>query len=102
MNSDDHGHIKILLSKLMGEKRITQKDMAKELGISTSTMNSLYNEKTSKIDLHVFARICNYYNVEISKVLRHIPPVKTSEILRHITPSDNIHKYHKRTINRGI
>ena len=36
--------IKVYLSRILGEKRITQKELAQKTGIRPATINEMYNE----------------------------------------------------------
>ena len=50
--------IRILLSARLGERRLTQADLARMTGIRAATINEYYNELTSKISLDHFDLIC--------------------------------------------
>lgn len=43
--------IRIQLSKLLGEKRLTQADIARMTGIRAGTINDLYHEIATRISL---------------------------------------------------
>lgn len=43
--------IKILLSSRLGERRITQADLARMTGIRPSTINELYHEIIERVNL---------------------------------------------------
>ena len=50
--------IRILLSASLGERRLTQADLARMTCILAATINEYYNELTSKISLDHFDLIC--------------------------------------------
>ena len=50
--------IKNHLSKLLGERRWTQADLARKTGIRRATINELYNELTDRVNLEHLDRIC--------------------------------------------
>ena len=43
--------IKILLSKKLGEMRLTQADLARATGIRPNTINELYHELADRVNL---------------------------------------------------
>ena len=43
--------IKILLSKKLGEMRLTQADLARATGIRPNTINELYHELADRVEL---------------------------------------------------
>ena len=57
--------IKNHLSKLLGERRWTQADLARKTGIRRATINELYNELTDRVNLEHLDRICD--------VLEYVP-----------------------------
>lgn len=63
--------IKILLSKKLGEMRLTQADLARATGISYGTMASM--GKNEPVNLKQIDRICKALNCGISDVIEYIP-----------------------------
>ncbi len=50
--------IKIHLSRILGEKRITQTELARQTGIRLSTISDIYNKMTERLNIEYFAGIC--------------------------------------------
>ena len=50
--------IRIQLSKLLGEKRLTQADIARMTGIRAGTINDLYHEIATRISLEHLDLLC--------------------------------------------
>ena len=50
--------IKILLSKKLGEMRLTQADLARATGIRPNTINELYHELADRVNLEHLDLIC--------------------------------------------
>ena len=50
--------IKILLSKKLGELRLTQADLARATGIRPNTINELYHELAERVNLEHLDLIC--------------------------------------------
>lgn len=61
--------IRILLSARLGERRLTQADLARMTGIRAATINEYYNELTSKISLDHFDLICEALDCDLSDLL---------------------------------
>lgn len=61
--------IKILLSKKLGERRISQSQLAKATNIRAATINEYYNELTDRINLVYLDRICEALTVTLTKYL---------------------------------
>ena len=64
--------IKIHLSKLLGEKRITQAELARRTGIRPSTINEIYWELIERINLEHIDLICKELNCDIQDFIEVI------------------------------
>ena len=56
--------IKILLSKKLGELRLTQADLARATGIRPNTINELYHELTERVNCELDELIIRVPNKE--------------------------------------
>ena len=65
--------IKIHLSKLLGERRITQAELANKTNIRPATINEMYHELIERINLSHLNKICKVLNVGINEILEYIP-----------------------------
>lgn len=63
--------IKIHLSRLLGEKRWTQKDLAEATGIRPSTINEWYHEFVTRINLDHVDKICEVLECDISDLIEY-------------------------------
>ena len=61
--------IKILLSKKLGELRLTQADLARATGIRPNTINELYHELADRVNLEHLDLICEALNCGILDVI---------------------------------
>lgn len=75
--------IKIYLSRILGEKRWTQKDLATVTGIRPSTINEWYHEIVSRLNVEHIDKICEALDCDLSDLIEYIPnePKKTGENL---------------------
>lgn len=65
--------IKIKLSAILGERRMSQADLARKTGIRPSTICDIYNEMCDRVNLEHLDRICEYLNCDISDLLEYRP-----------------------------
>lgn len=61
------------LSAILGAKRIKQIELAKITGASTTTINSLYNDRVTKISYDVLNKICKALDCQVSDILTYVP-----------------------------
>jgi len=67
--------IKCHLSKMLGEKRITIKEVHEKTGLSRNTISNIYNEKAKMIDLDTLEKLCCFLNCNISDLLEYVKEV---------------------------
>ncbi|OCZ53780.1 helix-turn-helix transcriptional regulator [Dehalobacter sp. TeCB1] len=65
--------IKIHLSKLLGERRLTQADLARKTGIRPSTINEIYHEVVERVNLEHMDLICEALNCSLVDLIEYIP-----------------------------
>lgn len=65
--------IKIHLSRILGEKRMTQAELARQTGIRPSTINDIYNEMAERLNIEYLDRICEYLDCSITDLIEYIP-----------------------------
>ena len=68
--------VKIHLSKLLGEKRWTQADLARKTGIRPNTISEIYNELIERINIDHIDKICNVLECDVCDLMEHIPDKK--------------------------
>ena len=61
------------LSKILGERRMTQSDLAKKTGIRAATLNELYHEIARGITFDQLDRICEVLECDISQLIEYKP-----------------------------
>lgn len=78
--------IKILLSRRLGELRMTQSDLANMTGVRPTTVGAYYNELTPRINLEHFSLFCKALDCELSDLLVYEPD--ETEKLKYRTGKD--------------
>ena len=68
--------IKIHLSRLLGERRWTQKDLARKTGIRPTTISELYNELVERVSLDHLDKICEALDIDLSELITREPKRK--------------------------
>ena len=61
--------IRIYLSRLLGERRWTQADLARRTGIRPATINDYYNEFAERVNLEHMDKICEVLGCELSELI---------------------------------
>lgn len=50
------------------EKRLTQRRLAIETGIATTTLNRLFKNDFSRVDVNTVEALCNYFGCEVGDI----------------------------------
>lgn len=61
--------VKILLSRKLGEVRMTQAELSRRTGIRPNTISEMYHELCERINLEYLNLICNELNCDLSELL---------------------------------
>ena len=70
--------IKILLSRKLGEMRLTQADLSRLTGIRPNTINELYHELAERVNLEHLDLICEALGCELDELIIRIPNEKSN------------------------
>ena len=65
--------IRVKLSTLLGEKRMTQAELARKTGIRPATINEMYHELCERVNLEHLDLICEALQCDISDLLKYEP-----------------------------
>ena len=65
--------IRILFSKLLGERRWTQMDLSRATKIRPNTINDLYHEMTDRVSLEQLDLICEVLDCKLSDIIVRMP-----------------------------
>lgn len=61
--------IKIKLSRILGDRRWTQADLARKTGIRPNTINELYHDLAARINLEHLDKICKALDCDIAEII---------------------------------
>lgn len=61
--------IRIKLSTMLGERRMTQAELARKTGIRQGTINDLYHEFTDRVNLRHLEAICEVLDCNLTDIL---------------------------------
>lgn len=62
--------MQVMLNQLLEDKDISQNQMAKDTGISASTLRNLNHNRTTRINFDILEKICIYLNCGVEDLLR--------------------------------
>ncbi len=66
------GKIKCHLSRILGERRISQVELARKSGLSTYTINKYYHEKWKGIDEATLVKFCGALKVQVGELFEYL------------------------------
>lgn len=59
----------VTLNQILENKGISQNQLAKDTGISTTTLRNLNHNRTTRISFDVLEKICNYLDCGVEDIL---------------------------------
>ena len=71
--------IRIKLSRILGDKRISQAELSRRTGIGINTICHYYNEVTDRINLEHLDRICEALDCDITDIFMNQIKLKKQE-----------------------
>ena len=71
-----HGKIIIKLDKLIKEKNISKNKVSHKAEMQRTQLNNYCNNKTTRLDTDVLARLCNALDCKIEDILEYVPDDK--------------------------
>lgn len=76
MGNVEYGKIELQIEKLLQEKNISKNRLCKELDIPRTNLNRYCNNKFQRLDAMFLCKLCNFLNVDISDLIKYIPPTE--------------------------
>ena len=65
--------IRILLSRKMGELRVTQSELSEATGIRPNTINDMYHEVAERVSLEQLDKICEALQCDLTEIVELTP-----------------------------
>ena len=65
--------ITIMLSRKLGEMRVTQAELAEKTGIRPNTINDLFHNVAERVNLEHLDKICEALNCDLSEIIVYTP-----------------------------
>ena len=65
--------IEIVLSRKLGELRMSQAELSRRTGIRPNTISDLFNDMVGRIDLDQLGAICEVCDCEVGEILVRVP-----------------------------
>lgn len=66
----------IYLSRLLGERRMTQIELSRKTGIRAATINEIYYELVERVNLEHLDKICEVLDCSLSDLIEYVPNKK--------------------------
>ncbi|MCM1275440.1 MAG: helix-turn-helix transcriptional regulator [Lachnospiraceae bacterium] len=65
--------VRILLSRKLGDMRITQSELAEATGIRPNTISDLYHNVAERVSLEHLDKICEALHCDLSEIVEYSP-----------------------------
>lgn len=72
--------VRILLSRLLGERRWTQADLARATGIRPATINEYYHELVDRVTLKHLELICQELGCDLDELITIEPDTDSDDV----------------------
>ncbi len=66
------GNIRCNLSKLLRERRVTQRNLSEISGLSLYTINKLYNERWEGVGRKTLVKLCETLGVQVGELFEYV------------------------------
>ena len=71
---DSHGTIRIKLDELIKQSGISKNKLSHKAEMQRTQINNFCNNKITRLDTDVLARLCSALDCDIADLLEYIPP----------------------------
>ncbi len=76
IESRNYGYINIKLDKLLKEREMSKNKLSQRAEMQRTQINNYCNNKVTRLDKDVLARLCSVLNCSIEDLLEYIPEEK--------------------------
>jgi len=59
------------LSRLLGERRMSVRELQRRTGLSYTTLHALYHATSTRVDLETLDRLCKALDVSVGEILEY-------------------------------
>ena len=70
MNRKDKSLVTCKLSAILGDRRITRAQLARDTGVARAVLDRWYNDKVTSYDERVLGALCQYLDVQPGDLLK--------------------------------
>ncbi|GFH88808.1 hypothetical protein IMSAGC002_00046 [Lachnospiraceae bacterium] len=71
---EEYGTVRIKLNELIAQAGISKNKLSHKAEMQRSQINNYCNNRITRLDIDVLARICTVLNCSISDLLEFVPP----------------------------
>ena len=71
---EEYGSVRIKLNELIAQAGISKNKLSHKAEMQRSQINNYCNNRITRLDIDVLARICTVLNCSISDLLEFVPP----------------------------
>ena len=71
---EEYGTVRIKLTELIAQAGISKNKLSHKAEMQRSQINNYCNNRITRLDIDVLARICTVLNCSISDLLEFVPP----------------------------
>ncbi len=71
---EEYGTVRIKLNELIAQSGISKNKLSHKAEMQRSQINNYCNNRITRLDIDVLARICTVLNCSISDLLEFVPP----------------------------
>lgn len=75
-----YGTIKINLLDLIQQRNISKNKLCQRAEMQRTQLNNYCNNKITRLDIDVLARLCTILNCEIDDLLEFVPPQNNADL----------------------
>ena len=73
------GDIRCRLSRILGDRRITQRELTRQSGLSSFTVWKFYNEKWQGVDRETLIKLCKTLKVQVGELFEYVEESKAKK-----------------------
>ena len=66
------GDIRCRLSRILGDRRITQRELVRRTGLSSYTVGKFYNEKWQGVDRNTLIKLCEALSLQVGDLFEYV------------------------------